>query len=289
MTPVPAPSTKFAFITHKPKALKVAEHFATGARSLGFSCTILGKRDAVPPGHVAVFYGVVPETWDQFNLARRRGRAVVFDNGWFAATQPGTLRWAWNGFQADPAHLLPREDRLARFNVPTRNTRLLKRNEDRALLCLQSDAYFQNARTPFTADEWKKDMVRRLSNLGYKVTVRPKPTKARPAPAGLIDMAKLHGIVVSFNSSACFTTAMAGIPSFCDRPSTVSPLCPREIPRPGEAERPTEEARHEMAMILAHAETTYEDLSNGSTLNEILMIPEHHRKGLTYAPQRHRR
>lgn len=273
----------FVVYVHKPKARAIATSLAIGAAQRGYRLRISEVGGVPRPDEIAIFYGVVPDTWKAFALARAEGRAVYLDNGFLNSDNCRTLRFAWNGVQAAPEALRAAPERALYLGAyaPVPDRKMPPEARGTALLCLQSPQYFDNVRAPHTWAGFARSAEHMLMALGYRVVIRPKPRKNEKV-LPLYRWFNMAGIVVSANSSASVRAVSVGVPGFCLLPSTMSPLCPQTVPEVGTAHVPAREDVQAFIDRLASQEVTYPELETGAALDLIMGVADDNRKGISY-------
>jgi hypothetical protein len=272
------PLTRFVFHTHKPKAQALAEAFAKGCASRGYDCVVTSSPTPLPD-RIALFYGVVPETYAAYRFYLLEGRAIYLDNGWLSTPERPTFRFCWNGVQPFLRDLEP----VRRYEYfPSLPYLLRIPQRDLALLILQSRDYFTNLRLGYSRDVWERATTRLLTAKGYRVETREKPTKKDPEAETFFDQMARAGIVVSLNSAATVKALRYGIPAYCTLDCTLSPYAPVKLPDVGKAAPPTRADVHDMMKRLARYELTKADLAKGDAIDRFLAVKAEHRRGYTY-------
>lgn len=275
--------SSFAFVVHKPKAAQIADAFGRGARRLSYQFRTVEPGEPTRPDEITIFYGVVPQTWAQWVACKADKRALYFDNGWTAHPGNQALRWAWNGVQA-PFDRLPRDVAARKIMFPEFSPLPVNAsNRDKALLCLQSPAFYTNVRLSYSQTTWIRVVGKMLKDLGYTVVVRHKPSKKNKfsvPPLG--PQIERHGIVVSLNSAVAIEAIARGVPAYHTVPTGLGPLTELPIKKPHEEHTYSREAVMGVWNSLAYAETTYPELRSGRTLEKIMAIPSTDRVGINY-------
>jgi len=268
---------KFVFLFTKPKGEQIAETFAEGARSLGHPTRII-TGGGVGDEEVLVVYGVLDKTRALFKKKRRQGRAIYLDNGWVTSKATPTLRWCWNGVQPHYADL-PRAMYQNSLIAPVGRSDV---QEDEALVCFQSKEFFDHLGLSYSQAEWVASVSQRLGNLGYKVTVRHKPTRAHPEHETLDSQLSRVGLVISLSSAITLKALAAGVPAFCTLHCALSECAPAYLPEIGKAIMPSKEKIEELISTLHGCDMTYEELQNGTAVQKILDVPANKRRGFFY-------
>lgn len=279
--PQTLPAPRFAFHAHKPKARALGEWFVEGCRKRGYDA-VLAEGPMPYPGRIGVFYGVVPETYGAFLHYRADGRAVYLDNGWLSTPEAPTFRFAWNGVQSFLRNMRP-VARLEGF-APLPEIDRRHRQDDLALLILQSPDYFTNLRLGISRDRWQSVITRLLTDRGFRVETREKPTKRSPEADTFFDQMARAGIVVSLNSAATVKALRYGIPAYCTLDCTLSPYAPVRLPKRGHAAAPSRAEVAALCRSLAAYELTKSQLTSGGAVDRILGVSQPERSGYWYGP-----
>lgn len=269
---------KFVFLYTKSKGERIAESFMDGARRLGHPCRITPSQATIEQNEILVSYGILYSTRHIFKRKSKRGKAIYLDNGWITTKAKPTLRWCWNGVQPFYADL-PQTTHKPFLMAPAGRKQY---NPREALLCYQSEEFFNHLGLDYTQREWAMKTKRRLEALGYFVTVRHKPTKARPEQEPLEDQFERVGIVVSLSSALTLKALDAGVPAYCTLQCSMSECAPAYLPNVGAAPPIVKDEVDQMISTLHGCDMTYEDLENGAGLLKMLAVPTAQRRGFWY-------
>jgi len=273
---------RFVFVTHKKKGERIADLFKFGAHLRHHDCRVIEGGGEIHKDEIGVFYGVVSETRRLYEECLARNKALYIDNGWLSTLEERTLRWAWNGVQANSSTLPPKPGRLGRFHWPKYQNRAEANGKPSALLCMQSPGYFEHMDLTFSFMQWRSHMIHLLRSLGYSVTVRLKPQTKDRQTSNILDQLKQHTIAVSLNSAISAVAITNGIPAFCTLPSTLSDACPRVIQKPKNLKYPTYALIAPVLARAAYADFTYAELQNGTMIDMVMALKPKDRKGFYY-------
>jgi len=270
---------RIAFVVHKKKAGRLARHVRAGARHVGALVRETDGTD-VGPGEIAVFYGVTRATLPLFLRKLRVGAAIYMDNAWLDHQRNTYFRACWNGVQPDPALLTGARNAPVRV-VPHRAYTPRKRT---AVLCQQSEVFFEGLGIPGGLADWTDHVSGVLRSAGWSVSLRAKPTSRlrrnnRVAATNLGDVASAE-IVVSMCSTVSLRAACMGIPAYCTEVCALTPVCPPYLPTPGRATPPDPGAVRDLVRLLATAQWSCREMEEGRFLKEMLDVPDDRRRGL---------
>lgn len=269
------PSVSLVLCWFNGRGAEIIKHVAQGAATLRIPYRTSGTLN-LSPGEVLIAFGARPYSLERQRAAARAGALIQIDHSWFPDHRAGGAkgqrwRFAWNGLQPDPDHLVARP-RNAPVPMHPRSPR-----GDLAMVALQSIEQHTFLNLPESQHEWAAHQVRALGRAGYRVTLRAKPPRGANIATALDDVS----LVLSRNSGASMVAALNGVPGVCVERCALSIICPADVPPPNESWTPNLEAIKEGARRLAGYEFYKDEWRNGVALKEVLNVPYEHRVGVS--------
>lgn len=201
----------------KKRGRRLAEAFAAAAHGVHVEG---GARLYNSP---AFFYGVTPDTRPVWRAARAEGRRWFYcDNAYFGHGQ--YFRVTEGRLQHDGLAGAPDYTRLAQLAGYGGRPRSWRAGGRHILICPPGEAFMDLTDQGQTAAAWLADIRRRLAALTDRpIRVRPKPTKAAPAPPLEADLAGAWCLVTHMSNTAV-EAIMAGVPAIVTGASAAAPM-----------------------------------------------------------------
>lgn len=237
----------------KGKSLALCRAFAEGCQG-----TVIQAAPELRAGP-AVFYGVDDTNVHLWKQVREENRPYFYiDNSWFDATRGKYFRIARNAVQHS-GEGTSNGDRWRKLGLPVAQWRGAG---DHLVLCPQSESFMRTI-VGMTTD-WTNDTRQALAQL----TPRPLRVRGWSADKGKLAATLEHDLkgahaLITHSSAAAITAILSGVPAICTGQCAATPMAGtlRDVQWPP---MPSYEARWHWASVLADAQWTPHEMSNGT-------------------------